>query len=280
MKILAPTDLSPNATNAFEYAYLLAGRLGAQLTLFHSYPLKTGSPFQSLDMILELEQQAARDARVKLNEYLNAALETFADYPEVSVEQATRLGFAVENVIAMTETGKYDLIVMGTKGAGNAADKFLGTNTASVLENVSTPVLAVPHDAGFKGIKKIALAIEPQQELPADLPALPRVLRETDAELHVLHVADNAEDSITTDEAENERKKIAARLQYDKVFVKVEINPHVDEGVSAYAAEHDIDLVAMVVHHRNIFNKIFFPSLTRQTVMHTRLPLLAMHAAD
>jgi nucleotide-binding universal stress UspA family protein len=57
------------------------------------------------------------------------------------------IGFAVSEIKKFVKEDYVDLIVMGTKGADALEDKLFGTNTASVIEGIECPVLAIPYRA-------------------------------------------------------------------------------------------------------------------------------------
>src|SRR5690606_2625434 len=46
-------------------------------------------------------------------------------------------------------------VVMGTNRADGVIDKIFGSNTLGVIRGVKVPVLSVPKDANYRGIKEI-----------------------------------------------------------------------------------------------------------------------------
>lgn len=54
-----------------------------------------------------------------------------------------KVGAAGDEIAKMAESGKYDLVVMGTKGHGALGALIMGSTTQRVLANCRTPVLLI-----------------------------------------------------------------------------------------------------------------------------------------
>jgi len=53
---------------------------------------------------------------------------------------------------------------------------------------------------------------------------------------------------------------------------------NVEKAMNNYVENNPIDLVAMITTKGNLFNNLFHDSITKQAAMHTKMPLLVMHA--
>lgn len=170
--ILVPVDLSESARAALLFAHALAqpainGGQAAQLSVLHAYALKTESKFLSLSDINERERLAAQDARNRLEAFVQDTLGAAAN-----VQLVVRMGFPIEEIIRLTDKLRFDLVVMGTKGATNLRDQVLGTNTVSVIRNVETPVLVVPRSASFAPMRDISVMADGGSNQPQQLQTL------------------------------------------------------------------------------------------------------------
>jgi len=68
---------------------------------------------------------------------------TFLKRHEVDPEYAAKVGNAAEVISKMADKGKYDLLVMGSRGMGSIGNLVLGSVATKVLGQCSTPVLLI-----------------------------------------------------------------------------------------------------------------------------------------
>ena len=61
----------------------------------------------------------------------------------VQLKTMTKVGPAGETIAKVAESGKYDLIVMGTHGHGSLGKLVMGSVSTQVLANCQVPVLLV-----------------------------------------------------------------------------------------------------------------------------------------
>ncbi len=271
--ILTPTDFSPNSAVACRYAAMTAEKLGAKLTVYHAYHLKPGNPFTSLDEVAKLEQNAAADAKKELQDFVAREISA-----KVEIENVVRMGLAVEDIIDFAEQFKYELIVMGTRGANSLETKLLGTNSTAVLSQSRIPVLVVPHRNEVKAFEKILFAADLQPESLSVLPQVVEFARAFNAKLIVLHVSTENE-KLDSSQIEERIRNIQGKIDYPNVeYYNFWFEGSVIEGLETYAEAEGADLVAMATHtHRkNLFQRIFYPSMTGKMAALARIPLLAL----
>jgi nucleotide-binding universal stress UspA family protein len=141
-KILVAYDRSPHARAALEHAIDLARTQQAQLTVLTSYstvlawpavagPGLTQTIYDELMDGARAEGQAAIDEAVKQIPAGLAATTRLVDAP------------AAEAILTETTQGGHDLIVVGSRGRGDAGSMFLGSVSHRVLHGSHVPVLVV-----------------------------------------------------------------------------------------------------------------------------------------
>jgi nucleotide-binding universal stress UspA family protein len=112
-----------------------------------------------------------------------------------------------------------------------------------------------------------------------------------DATLHVLSVADTAHDSVTRiegrviDVLEREGERVvdeaAERAGNRRVSVVTDVlQGGVPETITAYAAEYDIDLVAMPTQGRTGLDRLLLGSTTERVLRQTTVPVLTLRPDD
>lgn len=158
--ILVPTDFSPSAAAALEYAVTLCEQFDARLTLLHvTNQAKVEEELKGMDSLSylfkatdELDPTAAPPASVptmhwdRLSEVAQRKLAT-AIQPDwkgrVELETVCRDGYPSQTITEYARANGVDLIVMGTQGRGRTAQFVMGSVTQNVIRGADCPVLTV-----------------------------------------------------------------------------------------------------------------------------------------
>ncbi|MDH7481576.1 MAG: universal stress protein [Armatimonadota bacterium] len=142
MKILLPTDGSPFAIRAAEFAADLAKRYGAAVTVITvvEMPLRIG---------LSIDSHEDGDLRKHLEMHAKGILEDTRrvfEQAEVEPKEEIVFGSAVSSILRYAREGSYDLIVIGRRGAGTSAIEqiLLGSVAEGILHEATCSVLLVP----------------------------------------------------------------------------------------------------------------------------------------
>jgi nucleotide-binding universal stress UspA family protein len=275
-RILIPVDFSPAAESALAYAIQVADQVKAEAIAFHAYPLQPKSSFLSLEDILALESQAEAEASDLFLGFLEQFQQRHSELDTSRLTRKLRIGFAVENVISITENESIDLIIMGTRGAGNIQTRLLGTNTSVIMDNVQVPVIAVPLEGSHSMPRRIVFAIDLKHTPNTNLASLDRLVNGFGSSLTLVHV--NTSSSLRS-HAEIESAVQFWRDRYPNNSVNgIELNASdVERAIMAFVEEHESDLLVMSTRSRSVFERIFEPSKTRHASLTTRLPLMALH---
>ena len=154
-KILVPTDFSVSAQNAFKFAQKLAKIFGASIKVINVYRSDFGMPVPETMAFQMLEARKA-DAIEKMETFLKTA------DMDLKIENIVELGFPSDTIAAYSKIKEeeIDLIIMGTKGEHNLAERILGSVSTAVIRDALCPVLAVPENCSELEIKVIAYATD------------------------------------------------------------------------------------------------------------------------
>jgi len=264
--ILVPVDFSPVSRNASVYAAELARLFNARLLLFHAYMLPTPVSEVPYVMVTADEMQQENEAYVK-----KEAAQLQATYG-IQVEWLVRIGIASDEIRELTKERPVDLIAMGMKGAGGL-DKIIGSTTVNVIRKVKTPVLIVPHDAGYKPIQHITYASDFSYKSSSTLfTPLQKIAQKLGAHIDILHVQKEVV----------KMEELAGRTATEKVFNNCEhdfvnVTSHsVTQGINEYLQTHASELLVMVAHTHTFFERIFSKSRTASMAYETKIPLLVL----
>ena len=138
-RILYPTDFSPAAEAAFDYALQAARRDGAVLTLVHV--IEPTSPFAD-DIYIALPGPAREAAEAAARREFDGLLAR-AKAVDVDANDVLRCGRAADEIVKVAEREFADLIVMGTHGRRGLRRLMLGGVAQEVVATASCPVVTV-----------------------------------------------------------------------------------------------------------------------------------------
>ena len=139
-RIVCPTDFSPTAQRAGQYAAELARSFGAEVVLLHVVP-EMDYPTRGLGLataVPGLREQLHQHARSQLD----AASKQFDGQLKVRTE--LRDGHSFEQILDCAAACQADLIVLGTHGQTGLQRLLLGSTAERVVRLAKCPVMTVP----------------------------------------------------------------------------------------------------------------------------------------
>ena len=276
--ILVPTDFSKNASQAVEFASVIAQSWNASITLLTVY-----TPVVSrYNMISPLLVDEIAQAKTELNEKLRLTEGVIKEnYPGVTCHTAIATGETVEGILDAATGTKADLIIMGTQGASSIEKVLLGSNAADIIEKAECPVLVVPGSAEIRTPKNIVFATDYARTDIEGARMVASMARVFEATITFVHVSKNEE------EADEELKVIEefteivkATTGYKNIESKILSDNTVFMGLDSIVEQRDTDLIALSTRRRSLFEKLYNPSLTKKLAQYTRIPLLAFKVHD
>jgi nucleotide-binding universal stress UspA family protein len=138
-RIVAPTDFSDCAEEAWSLAQRVAQRLGSEIVLVHVFvePPVYGDPpaaLAALRVLAEAEKWVADE----LGKWADAARKR-----GITVRTVVRRGSPSAEIVALASEEHADLVIMGTHGRGGVSRVLLGSVADRVIRTASCPVLTV-----------------------------------------------------------------------------------------------------------------------------------------
>ena len=182
------------------------------------------------------------------------------------------LGNLIEEIHKITNHEYIDFIVMGTKGATGLKETFLGTVAIKVMNDVKAVVLAIPEHCKYKQIKNLLFITEYQADDTQSFLKVKALAKVFQAHIDCLRVKpQNRED-------ENNNMRNWEEL-IDNLNIKLHsVTGNDAEGIILnFIDSHKINMIAMHVHHKNFFEKLFEISLSKKLAFHINIPILAIH---
>jgi nucleotide-binding universal stress UspA family protein len=271
--ILVPTDFSENAANATEYAAVIAESTGATVTLLHVYTPAVSRYNVISALMTEEVEEAKKDAREKLQIIVGTLR---SQYSKADVKAAVAVGETVPEVLEAIKDGHVDMIVMGTQGVSSIEKFLLGSNAASIVEKATCPVMVIPAVALCSVPGKIVYATDYSYsdiESAKTLTEIASVFGATITFVHITTEEDDVDDEVSF--INTFTKEIKEATGSDRIQSRILSDATVIMGLDSLVEEGKADLLAIATRKRNIFQKVYNPSITRKLAHYTRIPLLA-----
>ncbi len=272
--ILCPVDFSNNSKNAIRYVLAMNKVLKAKIILLHTFdtPFIYGdiAPFTA-----QLDYKYIHDAAA--NKLRSFRKKYFGD--DAEVEMILQPGLPSARTIEIAMEKKVSVIVMGATGTGAAARLFIGSNALRVAKQAHCAVMLIPEKARFTKLDKIVCATDLSEENLTHTRELFPMAKKFNSELMYLYVHSIA------DEKDEEvlkvvSKKIKEFVPYPKKSGYICTDVSVASGVEYFLRKHLASCLVIYHRHRNVIQAIYDPSLSSQILLHTKLPIIVLHADD
>lgn len=271
--IVVPTDYSPVANNALEYAIGLAQTVNASIMLLHVYTTPVFYNNGDIPLPVPDLQELAEINRMKMEKLAEQVRSKSPATLEINT--AVKLGILVEELKALCAATPTFAVVMGTKGAGFVERLLVGSSTLSAIRHLTTPVLVVPPGAVFNPIEHIGFAADLSKQVePGPAGAIEQWVNTFGATLDIIHVDENNANVRETAEQAVLMYHLFRDLQPKYHYID---SPNVEAGLSEFAESHQLDLLMVIPQKYRLMDLLFQKSHTRELIFHSRIPILSIH---
>lgn len=267
--IVVATDFSRSATNAAHYAASMALLLKAEVFLLHAYEMPVSSGEISLPVDLDAWQQDAESLLRKLQQELETQTGGM-----INVRGQVHMGSFYSELEIVCEQLKPYAVVIGSTGKTATERMLFGSNAVYTMKHLPWPAIAIPSDIAFSGIRKIGVAcdMENVEGLPWDEIGL--LLNDFQAELHLLNIGlRTALDS----DMKNASHFLYEKLKPMKAKFHFLSGTDIDRGILEFAEKKNIDLLIVLPRRKSLIDSLLKKSHIRQFVLHSHLPVMALH---
>lgn len=274
--IIVPTDFSEISLNAVRYAADMACVLNTNLSLLHvvGIPknfLESSPPIYSVSEVVEEAEKQLRLLKVEM---------LVRTHNKIDIFVKTMIGEFVSVVDDYCSMLDPYAIVMGAESTGSFERILFGGKTISSVRRLSYPLIVVPDKAVFTGLKKIGLACDFKDVIDTvPVREIKDLLMASSAELYVLHVSPVTGNSFSeeTDEEALELQDIIGDFKPKYRFIE---GSDVEKGITDFADKNKLDLLIVIPKRHSIISKIFYRSHSKQLVLQSHVPVMAIHEQD
>ncbi len=280
--ILILTDFSKNAEHAALSSVMLVEKLNEAVFLYHTYydsPLI--GAYARGSMIVDEFSLLEKESVTKLNRLAvhlrtairHSSVQNFR--PEIDFQCGE--GSLGNNVAAILKEKEIELIVMGASARSTVHNLFFGSDTLSVIENSSRPVLIIPAKGEISKIQKVTLATAFELEDLNAITYLVQLGKILHYELDIVHVSLHGHtDELVKGKAI--RTHIDAIKQNNITYHEIH-GKDVIHRLNNLCKANGSDMLALVHHQHGFFSNIFNKSNAEEAVLTHRIPLMVIPAA-
>jgi nucleotide-binding universal stress UspA family protein len=273
-KILFPTDFSDVSKNAFVYALKLADAIDAEIITLHVYQLDSPA---YLDVSIYLQEiyeyeELSNFENLKDEIPLLRSIAEANNLGHIKMSNILNQGNLSQEIVAITKKENIDFVVMGTKGATHLSEIFLGTETTKVMNDSNAVVLAIPEKCQYTPINKILFTTKYEM---SDVGALKKVKALADVfHSHIDCLNIKPPHKVYNDDFIVDFKNI---FKDQDIKFHSEISTDIEGVILNFIEKNNINMVAMHIHHKGFFEKLFNVSLSKKLAFHIQIPILSIH---
>jgi nucleotide-binding universal stress UspA family protein len=271
--IVAATDFSDDSLNAVNYAADMACITQNNLLLVHvcSPPeLSSETPtFFSMEELIANAGHELKQLKEKLTRRTNGKL---------AITTMVKQGDIIDGIEECCTAENTFAIVMGRTNMGDLKRRLYGSRTVQATKRLSIPIITVPPGVKLSTIKNIGIACDFRavtETLPA--PGIRNFVQGLNAALHVLHVcARSRGDSFKSLIIEQSAgfRALLGDLAPHFHFIK---SADPDSAIIELSEKLQLDLLIIIPKKHDIIRKVFGHSHSRQVVLHSHVPVMAIH---
>jgi nucleotide-binding universal stress UspA family protein len=277
-KLLVATDYSEEVRNAERYALQFATRTQASVTLLH-----VADPPPEMRLLVR-EQYPDMTWQNELEELRMHALQLTSSLqlPErdLTYDCVVREGQVGEEVCEEAEKQGANFIITGMHGPGGGLrDIFPGSHTWEVISHATCPVLVIPPDGYFTGIKQITYVTEYRPGEMSAIAFLARLAECFGAGLLILHLGNRS----LPKEMERQlfaefRESVYEKLNSRKADIRLLQGENPVAAINQFCFQSETDWLALSPGKSTLLSLLFGQggNLTRQMSFYSRIPMLAI----
>lgn len=287
-RILVPVDFSDYSLKACRIAFNLAKEINAKVKILHVYfnpyyptalPMAEAFAYQGKEEaeFQNILERVKRDMQ-KLCNTIDKKI-TEGEFPSINYSYVLKEGLPEEEIVAYAKDYKPALIVMGTRGKDQKGVDLIGSVTAEVIEMTGIPLLAIPEKTtftDFQQVRTVSFLTNFSQRDLVSFDVMMGFFKTHDVTIHLTHIENKKTDKWTVIKLEG------IQAYFEKLYPNAKIEYKLIEDVDlltameSFVKEANIEVIALTTAKRNIFARMFKPSVSRKILFHSDTPIFVL----
>lgn len=288
--VLIPIDFSNYSMKACEFGFNLAKNFKGEVLLLNVYftPIFTSTlPYGDVISSQVSDENDVKTALTKVRSDLESLSNTLkqriikGELPDVKFSCILKDGIPEEEILRYAKEEHPQMIVMGTRGKSQKDLDLIGSVTAEVIDRSPVPVLAIPENTPFKNIssaKRIGFITNFDQRDLIAFDMFVNTCKSYNLVISLIYLANEQKAKDAWSKIKLAGFKDYFQKQYPDLDIRYDIVMDDDllAGFDEYIKTHNIDIITLTSYKRNIFARLFNPSIARKMLFHSDTPLLVM----
>lgn len=279
-KILIPTDFSKNSKNAIRYALALFQETSCHFFLLYinveGSDVREKTIYELGTNIMVKKEAKSIGEKLKDLEQFVTSISSKKEYHQVTIIREE--GYFLKNIRKHIQEKEIELIVMGTRGASELKEFFMGTRSGDVITKVESDVLVVPDNAEFKGFMNVVFSVD--FEINYDdktLKKIADIITSKMAQIKMLYVT-KSEIKLTNDLTLHQKqlKQRLSQILPNTISLERAVSRKVEDGVQVFAESSNADLIIMISKDYGLLQQLFLDTTVEEVSFNTRIPLLSL----
>ena len=287
-KVLIPIDFSNYSLKACQFGFSFANAINSEVVLLHAYfsPIYVPTiPYGTDNFNFQIEREESVKSMIetvhnelnKLSDTIKKKVES-GEFPNIKYTCILREGIPEEEILRYAKEQRPMVIIMGTRGKNQKDIDLIGSVTAEVIDRSRTAVLAIPENTPFKQFseaKRIAFITNFDQRDLIAFEAFFNTWKSFHFSVSLIHLTDSKD-------TWNEIKLAGIKDYFQKQYSKLELyynvvkEDNILNNLDNYVKEENIDVICITNYKRNIFARLFNPSIARKMIFHANTPILVI----
>ena len=265
-KLLILSDFSDLSIPLIKYGLAMAKHLEAQVWIQYVYQITvnvSGDMYIS-PIVLEEFEEEIRKRYEKLKK-------------EIPTLQGDTVHFMISNGDLLLEANdlidkeKIDLVVMGNRSEGFLTN-ILGSTANKMIQHAHCPVLTIPQEVDFQPFRKMALAVDLQQNSQEILTYFSGIAEAFNSRVDIIHVS-QAPVPVDVSRLVNQLDRQLENVNHQFFHIHA---TEIEEAIERHVKGNNIDLLVLQPRKHPFFDRLFQKSISRQAAYQKKTPLLTI----
>ena len=280
--VLIPIDFSDYSKMACLIGFDFAKQIGGKVLLLHSYVAMSYSvammPFSDDDYD---DKHAEMNAIQKMNKFEQDVNDDISRgvLPAVKFFCKVEEGVPEVTILDCAQRENVALIVMGTRGKSKKEAELIGSVTAEVLDAGKFPVFSVPEGMETRKISEIKNVAFFSNFIQQDLISFDifaRIFKDKKLNITIIPIEEQKKDEKSKQYLEQLLQYCQSHYKNFNFVIEHLSDANFLEDFELYVKKIDIDLILIPNKKRNIFARLFNPSIAHRMIFHSDIPMLVV----
>ncbi|MYM12262.1 universal stress protein [Muribaculum intestinale] len=290
--ILVPVDFTEHSIKAVDIAFGIGARHHGRIVLLNAFLDPDIAIPSQLSDTLSYEDVADAELRRELDIEARHTMELFArrlrerikssELPAVKFTTEVLEGLPEEVITEYAKENVPSLIVMGTRESDKKGRELVGSVTAEVLDSCRFPIITIPESASFRDLSDLHHAVlfcNLDQDDILTMDALYGLFADRSLCVTLISIPDRKGGGRLRRKAQSVEPLLEyCREHYPRFeYHAATMSPgNLVEDFEALGRDRHIDFIVVSNKKKNMFARLFNPSLAHRLLFHADIPMMAI----